>query len=216
MFNSQSAIAAVRRGYTPGQAAHRASRDRSDVPPEQLTPTAEASEARQATAQAETPWLSVLWLIFEGYSLYGASLHGLAATAVTTANSEVGAQRSREIPRRERRKSISLISSSARGGLTVVEREDAIERTASGNWLPSVGHGRETPARDASRYRFVHPGWLTMIWRAIAGWRAERRRERKIRKAVAELAECDDRVLRDMGFPHRSQIEQILRNGRDV
>jgi uncharacterized protein YjiS (DUF1127 family) len=213
MFNSQSAIAAVRRGRTPGQAAHIASRNGSNVRPEQLTPVAETTEARPATAQAETPWLSVLWLIFEGYALYGASFHGFAVTA---ANSEVGAGRFREIPRRERRKSISLVSSSARAGLTVLEREDAIERTALAQRLPSAGSGCETPARDVSRYRFVYPGWLTMIWRAIADWWTEWRREREIRQAVAELAEYDDRVLRDMGFPHRSDIERIVRNGRDV
>jgi uncharacterized protein YjiS (DUF1127 family) len=55
-----------------------------------------------------------------------------------------------------------------------------------------------------------------MIWRAIADWWTEWRREREIRQAVAELAEYDDRVLRDMGFPHRSDIERIVRNGRDV
>ena len=65
------------------------------------------------------------------------------------------------------------------------------------------------------RYRFVHPGWLSMIWRAIASGWAERRREREIKRAVAALADYDDRMLLDMGFSHRSQIEQIVRNGRD-
>jgi hypothetical protein len=54
-----------------------------------------------------------------------------------------------------------------------------------------------------------------MTWRAIASRWAKRRRERKIKEAVAALAEYDDRMLRDMGFPHRSQIEQIVRNGRE-
>jgi len=215
MFNSQSAIAAVRRGRTPGQAAYIAPREGSNALPEQLTPTAETTEARPATAQAEKPWLSVLWLIFEGYSLYGASFHGFA-TAVTATNSEVGTGRFREIPRRERGKTISLVSSSAPAGLTVVQREDAIERTALAKRVPSAGSGCEMPARDVSRYRLVHPGWLTVIWRVIAGWWTEWRREREIRQAVAELAEYDDRVLRDMGFPHRSDIERIVRNGRDV
>ena len=210
MFNSQSAIAAVRRCRTPGQATDIAPRDGSHVPSEKSAPTAETTEAKPATAQAAKPWLSVLWLIFEGYSLYGASLHGFTATAVTAANSEVGARRFQEIPRRERTK-FSLVSSSARG--------DAIDRPASGNW---AGDGCETPARDetpvrdVSRQRLADPGWLTKIWRGIAGWWAEWRREREIKKAVAELTGYDDRVLRDMGFLERSQIEQIVRNGRDV
>jgi uncharacterized protein YjiS (DUF1127 family) len=39
---------------------------------------------------------------------------------------------------------------------------------------------------------------------------AERgRREREIKKAVAALAKLDDRTLRDIGIPQRSQIEQV-------
>ena len=43
----------------------------------------------------------------------------------------------------------------------------------------------------------------------------QRRREREIKRAVDALADCEDRLLRDMGFPDRSQIEQIVRNGRE-
>jgi uncharacterized protein YjiS (DUF1127 family) len=39
--------------------------------------------------------------------------------------------------------------------------------------------------------------------------------EREIKKAVTALAEFDDRTLRDMGIPHRSQIEQVVRYCRD-
>jgi hypothetical protein len=38
-----------------------------------------------------------------------------------------------------------------------------------------------------------------------------RERERKIKMTVAALAELDDRTLLDMGVPHRSQIEQVVR-----
>jgi uncharacterized protein YjiS (DUF1127 family) len=41
------------------------------------------------------------------------------------------------------------------------------------------------------------------------------RREREIKKAVAALAKLDDRTLRDIGIPHRSQIEQLVRYCRD-
>ena len=54
-----------------------------------------------------------------------------------------------------------------------------------------------------------------MIWRAIASRWAKWRREREVKEAVAALAQYDDRTLRDMGIPHRSQIEQIVRDGRD-
>jgi uncharacterized protein YjiS (DUF1127 family) len=41
------------------------------------------------------------------------------------------------------------------------------------------------------------------------------RREREIKKAVAALAKLDDRTLRDIGIPQRSQIEQVVRYCRD-
>jgi hypothetical protein len=56
---------------------------------------------------------------------------------------------------------------------------------------------------------------LNRTWRAIANRWASWRREREINKIVTTVAEYDDRVLRDMGFSSRSQIERIVRNGRD-
>ena len=41
------------------------------------------------------------------------------------------------------------------------------------------------------------------------------RREREIKKAVAALTKLDDRTLRDIGIPQRSQIEQVVRYCRD-
>jgi uncharacterized protein YjiS (DUF1127 family) len=78
----------------------------------------------------------------------------------------------------------------------------------------AVGVGSEVGARRSPKVA-QRPGWLSAIWRGIASRRAKWRREREIRKAVAALATHDDRLLRDMGFPHRSQIEQVLRHGRD-
>ena len=53
----------------------------------------------------------------------------------------------------------------------------------------------------ADRYRFVHPGWLSMIWRAVASGWAKRRREREIKRAVAALADYDDRCYWIWEFP---------------
>jgi hypothetical protein len=82
MLNSQSAIAAVRRYGTPGQASRIAPHGKRDIHPEQLTRTTEISEARPAMGQADAIWQSVLWFFLEGFALYGASLHCLATTAV--------------------------------------------------------------------------------------------------------------------------------------
>jgi uncharacterized protein YjiS (DUF1127 family) len=215
MLNSQSAIAAVRRYSTPGRDSHVASRGRRDISPEQLTPTTDISEAKPAMAEVESAWMSVFWFFFEGFALYGASLHGLAATAVTAIGNEVGTRRPQELPWRERRKSISLVSSSTRAEIALVVREDAIDQTALGKSMLSKGDCCESPAREVDRCRHVHPSKSSMIWGAIAGRWARRRREREIKEAVAALAEYDDRMLLDIGVSDRSQIEHIGREGRD-
>src|SRR3978361_299690 len=97
MLNSQSAIAAIRRHNTPGQASRDVPRDRRDVPSEKVTSTTESSKAaevislpvkRPATAQADATWPPPFWFFLEGFALYGASLYGFATIAVP---GEVGA-----------------------------------------------------------------------------------------------------------------------------
>jgi uncharacterized protein YjiS (DUF1127 family) len=50
---------------------------------------------------------------------------------------------------------------------------------------------------------------------SAVGFAGDSRRERKIKKAVAALAELDDRTLRDLGIPDRSHIEQTVRYCHD-
>ena len=57
--------------------------------------------------------------------------------------------------------------------------------------------------------------WHTSSWEAVVTLWSHWRREREIEQAVAALAEFDDRTLRDIGIPHRSQIERTVRYGRD-
>jgi hypothetical protein len=221
MLNSQSAIAAVRRHSSPEQASRATPRDRRDIPAERLTPAAEISKAeanllpetRPAAAQPDAIWPLVYWFFLEGFALYGASVHGLATSALTAVAGEVGARRPpEELSWRKRRKSISLVSSAARAEMAVLESEGAVGRMAFGSGMSST---RDAAAREVDRYRFVHPGWLNRTWRAIASRWANWRREREINKIITAVAEYDDRTLRDMGFSNRSQIEQIVRNGRD-
>jgi len=221
--SSQSANAVVRRNGVPPHALLIGARDGRGLLPERSKQIPESSETaakslpatRPATGRADTIWQSVLWFFLEGFALYGASLHWVATTAVTAIASEVDARQRQKPARSERQKSISLVSSAARPEITVLGREDAIDRIAFGARVPCTGDGFASPAREVDRYRFVHPSWLAMIWRAIASQWAKRRREREIKKAVTALAEFDDRTLRDMGIPHRSQIEQIVRGGRE-
>ena len=180
--------------------------------PEPSAPGAKSLPAKKpAMGQAGAIWQSVLGFFLEGFALYGASLHWVATTAVTAIASEVDARERQKLARSERQKSISLVSPAARAETTILEREDAIDRTAFGTRMPSTRDSFASPAREVDRYRFVHPSWLAMIWRAIASPWAKWRREREIKKAVVALAELDNRTLRDMGIPHRSQIEQIVR-----
>jgi len=213
MLNSQSAIAAARRYSSPVGASRVAPRGRRDISPEQLTPATDISEAKPATTQVDTSCPSVFWFFLEGFALYGASLHGLAPTAVTKISSEVAAQRPQKLSWRERRKLISLASSSTRAEIAMAKREDAIDRTASGKSILSTIDCSKSPVRGADRY--LHLSGFSMIWRAIAGRWAKRRREREIKEAVGALAAYDDRTLLDMGFSDRSQIEQIVREDRD-
>lgn len=52
---------------------------------------------------------------------------------------------------------------------------------------------------------------LAIVTGAVAGCAAHWRRERDIKRAVEALAQLDDRLLRDMGIPSRTEIEQVVR-----
>lgn len=56
-----------------------------------------------------------------------------------------------------------------------------------------------------------HRRALAFMSDAIRGCAAHWRRERDIRRAVAALAQLDDRMLRDMGIPSRTEIEHVVR-----
>ena len=213
MLNSQSAIASVRRQSSPEQVLRVAPRDRRDIPAERLTPAAEISKAEAGLPPETRPTMALAYRSFlEGFALYGASVHGPATSALSATTGEIGARRPPELSWRKRRKSNSLASSPARAERAVLESEGAVDRRAFGSGMPST---RDVAAGEFDQYRSVHPGWLFMIWRAVASGRAKRRREREIKRAVDAVADHDDRLLRDMGFSYRSQIEQIVRNGRD-
>ena len=71
------------------------------------------------------------------------------------------------------------------------------------SWSPSLVPYQRTPS-------------LTTSAGSLRTLLAERgRREREIKKAVAAFAKLDDRTLRDIGIPQRSQIEQVVRYCRD-
>jgi uncharacterized protein YjiS (DUF1127 family) len=227
MLNSQSAIAAIRRYNTPGQAPL----DRRDIPSEKATSTPEISKAevislpvkRPATAQADATWPPPFWFFLEGFALYGASLYGFATPPLTAITGEAGDRQQQKAAPSERQKSNAIVSAVVPAQITVLRREKAVEQTAFGTRLPPAKkHGLASkdvlafPAREIVQYRFVRPGWLAILRRAVASRWAKWRQEREVRKAVAALAEYDDRTLRDMGILDRAHIEQRVRVGRDA
>jgi uncharacterized protein YjiS (DUF1127 family) len=72
--------------------------------------------------------------------------------------------------------------------------------------LPSSAAHQLTPSLTTS-------AWYVGSLRTVLAEHG--RREREIKKAVAALAKLDDRTLRDLGIPQRSQIEQVVRYCRD-
>jgi uncharacterized protein YjiS (DUF1127 family) len=85
--------------------------------------------------------------------------------------------------------------------------------------------GSGAPSADAGIAKFYGSASFDADWSSPHIWRKARaavanrwarwRRERQVKKAVATLAEFDDRTLRDIGIPHRSQIEHAARCGRN-
>jgi uncharacterized protein YjiS (DUF1127 family) len=56
---------------------------------------------------------------------------------------------------------------------------------------------------------------LASPWERVTGLWTRWRRERKIQLEVTLLAELEDRLLRDIGIPAKSQIEEIVRGWHD-
>jgi uncharacterized protein YjiS (DUF1127 family) len=88
------------------------------------------------------------------------------------------------------------------------------DRSEPGSGARSADAGIAKFYGSAYADRSSHHIWRK-VWAAVANRWARWRRERQVKKAVATLAEFDDRTLRDIGIPHRSQIEQAARCGRN-
>jgi hypothetical protein len=143
--------------------------------------------ARPDTNQRKTTFRSsALDYLIESLGLYGAALyraaiHPVALFAVEPARDDEKLSRPRDIYSSERRGVTNLISPAA------------IQHAAS-------------PELDLRSNHVTPAGYVIAL-----SDDSSRERERKIKTTVAALAELDDRTLLDMGVPHRSQIEQVVR-----
>lgn len=100
----------------------------------------------------------------------------------------------------------------------LVARNESPQRPASSE-LTATGRGHENiqlgsgSAPDARPPQ--HRNLLASIYDTAAALWAHWCREREIKRAVVELAQFDDRTLRDMGIVSRTEIEQVVRYCHD-
>jgi uncharacterized protein YjiS (DUF1127 family) len=118
---------------------------------------------------------------------------------------------------RERQKSIAIVPSST--------TSDVKECEAKNKTRPKGPSQNSKPSEDASLDECYDSAsfdvdrsnrryWLMRPWNAIASCWRRWHHEHEIRRTIAGLAELDDRLLRDIGIHHRSDIEQVAFSSR--
>jgi uncharacterized protein YjiS (DUF1127 family) len=163
-------------------------------------------------------WSSAFTYLMEGFTLYGASLHPNAYFPVERYQAEKSIPQPWGISQREWRRFISLALRSLLAAwwhsslntLPIGSRPMNPRSATADNILVEFDGVTSPHVAQPSRRN-----WLTSSWEVIAALWTHWRREHEIRKTVSVLAECDDRTLRDIGIPHRSQIKQTIRCCRD-
>src|SRR5882724_8378470 len=123
----------------PTQALARSGADANSLP-----------ETVAAMTLAGATWPSVLRLFLEGFALYGASLYGITTAPVSATAGEGAVPQARELSWRERRRSISLVSSSANAGMTTRARERRVDQIGLLWGTRSTTDGYETLAVNRS------------------------------------------------------------------
>ena len=172
----------------------------------------ERAVVTRADHRDAAPWASMFASFGRAFALHGTSycnlLHAIATSPVESCSIEAEPER---LAVRERRRSLA-VTSSASPKLTEAELEQEAGRTGPGPEARSEGAG---PAEFDSSPPFTdRPSlrrWLTSPCSTVANRWMQWRREREIKKAVATLLALDDLTLRDIGIPHRSEIEQVVR-----
>lgn len=162
--------------------------DLPDYSSDSVVPIAEANHP------AVDLWWTALAFVVEGFAVYGASLHATAACPVQEILADA------EVRRRRAAGGQQSLAASGSGGSLASENSKTIDLTR-GSW---------TDARPPRRW-----SWLNSIGETAVTLWTSWHQERQIKRAVATLAQCDDRTLRDLGIGGRSDIERVVRYGRD-
>jgi uncharacterized protein YjiS (DUF1127 family) len=170
-----------------------------------------------AAPRADRIFTAVISAFMEGFALYALLLYPLPINPEQSSPAETEAGQPEKLSVRERRRFIAIVSSSANPEVKRFKPEKGTNRTGSkAEALSEYASVAESyRARSLEADRSGHRHWLTRPWSSVASKWRRWRHEREIAAFVADLAELDDRTLRDIGIPHRSEIEQAVRYGRD-
>jgi uncharacterized protein YjiS (DUF1127 family) len=169
-----------------------------------------------ALLRVDRIFTAVISACLEGFALYAmAYLPPINPEQSSPAETETGQPEKLSV--RERRRSIAIVSSSANPEAKQSKPGNGTHRTKSKSEALSehAGVAESYRLRSFETDRSGHRQRPTMPWSRVASKWRHWRHEREIAALVADLAEFDDRTLRDIGIPHRSQIEQAVRYGRD-
>jgi uncharacterized protein YjiS (DUF1127 family) len=171
----------------------------------QRIPSIEPESAEEADRPPVSSWSVVFAYLMEGFVLYGASLHPNGFPVELPRMEDIVRRPADELsPPRERRGVVP--DSSSPTAAHIEQTPGDAEVTFADVGLLEFGAAKSVGAVRRTARR---------LWNFTAGLWANWRREREMKKAVRVLAEFDDRTLRDMGIPQRSQIERTVRHGRD-
>jgi uncharacterized protein YjiS (DUF1127 family) len=176
---------------------------------------ADVDPPRAAAPLVDRIFTAVISAFIEGFALY-AMLY-LPATypqRSSPAETEAGPP---EKPSVREHRSIAIVSSSANPAARQSKRGNEIHETEleAGGFYDHASLAESYRPRSLDRDPSSRRHWLVRLWNGMASRWARWRQEREIAASVADLAELDDRTLRDIGIPHRSQIGQTVKYGRD-
>jgi uncharacterized protein YjiS (DUF1127 family) len=184
------------------------------VPAEPPRPDlADVEAPHGAAARADGIFTAVISALIEGFALH-AMLYLPPINREQSSPAETEAGQPEELTVRDRRRSIAIVFSSAKPEAKQSERDDGTNKAGSTSEAFSEHAGLPESYR-VEVDRSGHGHWLTRPWSSLASKWRHWRHERDVAALVACLADLDDRTLRDIGVPHRSQIEQAVRYGRD-
>jgi uncharacterized protein YjiS (DUF1127 family) len=213
MHLSGSVNRARRNNIPSGEEIRFALRDKRDVAHEKLTripgpdladlnSLPDVTPSMAAGRQKTTVWSPVIRSFMEDFALYGTSVHLTACFPVTLHSDEEKILRARDISARTISPRLERNTNQATPAGPAAAFADNSLRKLNDVKSPRIGR--------SNRWN-----WLSLPWEVVVTLWTYGRREREIRRAVAALAELDDRTLRDIGIPHRSHIEQVVRYCHD-